>query len=82
MTTITLPPDLEDRLAVEALRRGTTPENLALEGLRQLFLVPHHGMPPANSLFDYLKEHIGVVEGTTEPLSENCGRHFAEGLAR
>ena len=40
MTTITLPPDLEGRLADDARRRGTTPELLALDGLRQLFAPP------------------------------------------
>jgi hypothetical protein len=32
-----LPPGVEEALAREAARRGTTPESLALDGLRQLF---------------------------------------------
>jgi hypothetical protein len=81
MTTITLPPDLESRLAEEASRRGTSPELLALDGLRRLFAPRPDGAAPADTLFDFLAGHIGTVDGTTEPLSENCGRRFAEGLA-
>ena len=32
------------------------------------------------SLFDFLSGHIGVIDGTTEALSENCGQRFSEGL--
>ena len=83
MTTITLPSDLEDRLGDEARRRGTTPELLALDGLRQLF-APH---PSADNdaegngtLSDFLAGYVGTVVGAAEPYSENCGRRFAEGL--
>ena len=83
MTTITLPPDLEGRLADEARRRGTTPELLAVDGLRQLF-----APPPANSggegrgtLFDFLTGYIGTAAGSGEPYSGDCGRRFAGGLA-
>jgi hypothetical protein len=81
MTTITLPPDLESRLAEEASRRGTTPERLALDGLRRLFTPRSDETVPVPTLFDFLAGHIGTVAGTAEPLSENCGRRFAEGLA-
>ncbi len=83
MTTITLPADLESRLADEARRRGTTPERLALDGLRRLF-VPAPGDTPAGeggTLADFLAGYVGTFSGTTEPLSEECGRRFAEGLA-
>lgn len=44
MTTITLPPDLEQSLAEEADKRGTTPELLALDSSRQLSVhVPKKG---------------------------------------
>lgn len=79
MTTITLPPDLEGRLADEARRRGTTPELLALDGLRRLFPPPgaDNGAEGHGTLFDFLAGYIGTVEGTTEPLSEDeaCCRH-------
>jgi hypothetical protein len=80
MTTITLPPDLESRLAAEASRRGITPELLALEGLRRLFAPQPDEAVPTATLFDFLAGHIGVVAGTAEPLSEDCGRRFAESL--
>ena len=81
MTTITLPPDLEGRLAEEAARRGTTPELLALDGLRRLFAPRPEEAAPADTLFEFLAGHLGTVAGTAEPLSEDCGRRFAEGLA-
>ena len=81
MTTITIPADLESRLTDEAARRGTTPELLALDGLRQLFAPPAAEAVQATSLYDFLGDHIGTVAGSTEPFSENCGHRFAEGLA-
>ena len=39
--TIELPPEVEGELAREAQRQGTTPERLALEGLRQLYPARH-----------------------------------------
>lgn len=76
MTTITLPPDLEGRLADEASRRGTTPELLALDGLRRLFAPRPEdnrtGEP--GTLFDFLAGYIGTVAGSTEPYSELEGR--------
>ena len=83
MTTITLPPDLESRLADAAHKRGTTPELLALDGLRQLFAPPSadNGTEGQGTLFDFLAGYIGTVAGAAEPYSEDCGRRFAEGLA-
>lgn len=84
MTIITLPPDLEGRLADEARRRGTTPELLALDGLRQLFAPPpnDNGSEGQGTLFDFLAGYIGTVNGAAEPYSEDCGQRFAEGLAK
>jgi hypothetical protein len=81
MTIITLPPDLEGRLADEASRRGTTPELLALDGLRRLFIPPSDAEAPVGTLFDFLAGHIGTLAGAAEPLSEDCGRRFADSLA-
>jgi hypothetical protein len=82
MTTITLPPDLEKPLAEEARRQGTTPELLAVDCLRKQFVPATATDKPAESetLFDFLSGYMGAVSGTTEALSENCGRRFAEGL--
>jgi hypothetical protein len=80
MTTITLPADIEGPLAEEARRCGTTPERLALDTLRPRFAPPAASPseePPEPSLAGY----AGLVEGSTEPLSERYGDRFAEGLA-
>jgi hypothetical protein len=79
---IRLTPDIETALNREAQRQGTTPEHLALESLSKLFL---HTLPNATtreaSLSGFLSGYIGTIDGTSEALSENCGRRFAEGLA-
>ncbi len=86
MTTITLTPDLETALARRAVTQGTTPELLALDGLRQLYGTPEPAgaeppEEPGETLFDFLKGHVGTIAGSTEALSENGGVRFAEGLA-
>lgn len=82
MTTVTLPPEVERPLVEEARKKGTTPELLAVDCLRKLFVLsPESEQPPeGESLFDFLADYVGAVSGTTEPLSENCGQRFAEGL--
>ena len=82
MTTITLPPEVEEPLTEAARKQGTTPELLAVDCLRKLFI-----SAPASdtsvegeSLFDFLSGYVGTVSGSTEAFSENCGRRFAEGL--
>ncbi len=74
MTTITLPADIEAPLAEEARRRGTTPERLAVEALRLRFapaIAPPSEEPPEPNLADFLAGYVGLVEGSTEPLSEH-----------
>jgi hypothetical protein len=82
MTTITLPPEIEEPLAEEARKQGTTPELLAVDCLRKLFTPsPTRGEPAeGETLFDFLSGYDGTVNGTTEALSENCGQRFAQGL--
>jgi hypothetical protein len=82
MTTITLPPEIEEPLAEEARKQGTTPELLAVDCLRKLFTPsPVAGKPvEGETLFDFLSGYVGTVNGTTEALSENCGQRFAQGL--
>jgi hypothetical protein len=82
MTTIILPPEVEGPLAEEARRRGTTPELLAIDCLRELF-VPRpsgEGTGKDESLFDFLSGYTGTVDGTAEALSEQTGQRFVEGL--
>lgn len=72
MTMIALPADIEVPLAEEARRLGTTPERLALETLRQRFMPPVQAIsekPPEPNLADLLAGYVGIVEGSTEPLS-------------
>jgi hypothetical protein len=82
MTTITLPPEIEEPLAEEARKRGTTPELLAVDCLRKLFTSsPTIGEPAeGETLFDFLSGYVGTVNGSTEALSENCGQRFVQGL--
>ena len=79
MTTLTIPPELADRLADEARRRGTTPELLALDALRRLVAPPADNCT-GGTLHDFLAGYIGTVRGSGEPLSEECGKHFTDGL--
>lgn len=87
--TITLPPEIEGPLAEQARQQGTTAESLAVETLRKAFqqlpdeLSPGESLdepPPSESLYDALKDYIGVVEGTGESFSENCGERFTDYL--
>ena len=82
MTTITLPPEVEGPLTEEARRKGTTPELLAVDCLRQLFTAPPttETLAEGETLFDFLTGYAGTVSGTTEALSENCGQRFGQGL--
>ena len=82
MTTITLPDDLETPLAEAARKRGTSPELLALDALRQLFIPRPVPQPTSEkaTLFEFLAGHIGTVNGTTEALSEKCGQRFTGAL--
>jgi hypothetical protein len=80
MTTITLPPDLDERLREEARQRGTTPELLAVDTLRRAFVPPEVPAEGGGTLHDFLGDFIGSIEGTGESLSTDCGRHFADGL--
>ena len=82
MITITLPLEVEGQLLKEARKKGTTPELLALDCLRERF-TPGKKQAPGDkkpNLFDFLSDHIGVIDGTTEALSENCGQRLSEGL--
>jgi hypothetical protein len=82
MTTITLPPEIEAPLADAARKKGTTPQLLAVETLRQRFPPSETPVGPDESqtLYDFLAGDIGVVEGFGEALSENCGERFTDWL--
>ena len=77
---IRLTPDIENVLNQEARRQGVTPEQLALDSLGKLFSASEspEAAEGGKSLYDFLAGHVGVVAGSTEALSEDCGRHFAD----
>jgi len=86
---ITLTPDIEQALTVEAPKRGRTPEQLALDSLRDRFLFPNTDLSlpsEQTSLADFLRGHIGVLHSSEHVpggarLSENSDRKFASGLS-
>jgi hypothetical protein len=82
MTTITLPPEVEERIVHEARKQGITPEVLAVDCLRKHFVPAptEPGAPQGGTLREFLAGYVGTVEGSSEPLSENCGQRFTEGL--
>ena len=81
MLTITVPTELAVPLAEEARRRGTTPELLALEGVRHVLPAAQPPSPAGGSLLDFLAGRVGTVAGSSEPFSQDCGTTFADGLA-
>jgi hypothetical protein len=86
---ITLTPDIEQALAAEARKLGRTPEQLALDSLRERFLSSESERPPAEAqatLAGFLRGHLGVLHSSEHVpggarLSENSGQKFATGLA-
>jgi len=82
MTTITLPPEIEAPLSEAARQQGITTELLAVESLRQMFppASPAIESENAKSLYDFLADHVGVIQGSGDAFSENCGQRFADGL--
>ncbi len=64
--TITLTPDVESRLVEQARNLGITPEQLALDTLRERFtptVTPGQQPKPEETLADFLSSHIGVLHG-------------------
>lgn len=81
---LTLTPDIENALKAQANQKGMTPQQLALEGLRKLFVHADEDLDnQAPTLADFLNGYIGVihssevVEGGAQ-LSENTGNQFAQ----
>lgn len=78
--TITLPPDLEDRLAEEARQRGTTLELLAVDLLRRTFIPTPPENPGGGTLLEFLGDYVGSIDGPAEALSHDPSQRFAEAL--
>lgn len=82
MTTITLPPDLEARLAEAAQCAGVSVDALVVSELRRLYRpAPAAGTPSKGTLYDALAPFIGVVSVDTGPVAEESERRFADLLA-
>lgn len=81
---ITLTPDIEQALAAEALKLGLTPEQVALDSLRERFLAPENDLSRGGeeaTLADFLRGHLGVLHSSEHVpggarLSEESGRKF------
>ncbi|MGD9890846.1 MAG: hypothetical protein AB7R89_17745 [Dehalococcoidia bacterium] len=71
MTTIVLPPEIEEPLAEEVRRRGTTPELLAIDYLRERFAQSSADVETAETatLYDFLAGFVGTIDGTSDATS-------------
>ncbi len=84
MTTITLPPDIDERLTVEARRQGTTPEQLALDTLRMSF-IPNGDeklTPDVAELPDPLISHIGAFRTGVVDWTERHDQYLGQVLLK
>jgi hypothetical protein len=75
-------PDIEQALVEQAWRRGTMPEQLALESSRQQFVYPAEA---SSTLADYLAASIGVLHSDEHVVggarvSEGTGGSFTQAL--
>jgi hypothetical protein len=83
-----LTPDIERALLEEARRQGTTPEELALEGLRRQFVHPEpseDSVTASGTLADFLATFIGVLHSSEYVpggvrLSESTSEAFTKAL--
>ena len=78
-----LTPDIENAITKQANQKGVTPQQLALESLRKLFIpASEEARERPSTLADFLNGYIGVirssefVEGGAQ-ISENTGDRFA-----
>ena len=85
---IKLTPDIEQALAEEARKLGTTPEQFALDNLRERFVrreAPPSPVARQETLADFLRGHIGVLHSSEHVpggarMSEASGKKFTAGL--
>ena len=84
---VKLTPDIEQALAEEARKLGTTPEQLALDSLRERFIgreAPPYPAREPETLADFLRGHLGVLHSSEHVpggarMSEASGKKFTAG---
>ena len=86
---ITLTPDIEQALAEQAYQLGTTPEQLALDSLRERFApeLAQSEVEKKRMLAEFLRDHVGVLNSSEHVpggarVSEDTGRKFTEILIK
>lgn len=62
MITITLPLELEKAVIQRAYKQGTTPELVALDGLREQFLTAPDPAIAEGTMADFLGDFIGCFD--------------------
>ncbi len=85
---LTLSPDIENAIKERAGLEGTTPEQVALDGLRKMFGLSA-GQPDDSptSLEEFLNGYIGVIHSSEQVegganMSEETGKQFAQLVVR
>jgi hypothetical protein len=84
MVTITLTPELEEIVTERAQQQGTTPELIALDGLRGWFAPSELSQSiEGETMADFLGDFIGCFNSSEfvpggANLSENPGQKFKE----
>lgn len=73
MICFTITPDMESPLLAAAKRQGKTPEQLALDNLRNT-LLPIQPPNLGSTRYDALKDCIGQVEGHGTAWPDNVSR--------
>ncbi len=86
MMTLTLTPDLEHALVEQARAQGTTAEVLALDSLRQCFLLRDAQVrDEGQTLAEYLQGFVGVLHSSEQVeggarMSDSPGSKFGAGM--
>lgn len=80
MITITLPTALEERLAREAKKLGTTVELLAVQKLSEPTVSVPLGQvtESTETLYDALKDYIGIADSGNPNRSTHTGKQFTD----
>jgi len=85
---LALPKDIEEALTEQARKQETTPEQLAIDSLRERFASPDAGMTgEPGTLFEFLSGYIGVLHSSEHvpggaALSEKTETSFTDHLLK